>query len=236
MSAEERHQRYLHESMSVSRKSICMLELQLRTRLWLDSSLLIEPEKRAIIALVRNGLHTADIITIDAILGALKQPGMRLRVESQRPQMPTRLHEAGECSWEHYHMWELLRDITIWEKEHSQLILVDEDGIDDPDDDPEYVDLESEPKPEPVTRRGKQSRYVALTQKNADALYWVAEFTPNGGITSSALAKQLGGIGQSGARTRISKLMEVGLVTYAPGKKEMFVVTDFWYEAEVVVA
>lgn len=116
----------------------------------------------------------------------------------------------------------------------SPLVAIDHDD----DDDPDYVDLdppEPESEPEPVTRRGKRSRYVALTQKNADALYWVAEFTPNGGITSGALGKKLG-IGQSGAFTRIAKLMEKGLVTWAPGAKETYVVSEFWYEAEVVVS
>lgn len=120
---------------------------------------------------------------------------------------------------------------------HQPLVVVPPD--DDPDDD--YVDLdppapESEPEPEPVTRRGQRSLYVALTPKLKDALDWVAAFTEHGGITTAALAAQIGDITPSGAHTRIKKLMQKGLVTWAPGEKESYIVSDFWYEAKVVVS
>lgn len=103
-----------HEGMPVSRRTRCKLQLDLLARLWLETPAISVTEKRRLITICRNGIHTVADEEVNHIISRLGHVG--LRVASQRPQYASNHADAGQVSWEHYHWWELMRDIALLEQ------------------------------------------------------------------------------------------------------------------------
>jgi hypothetical protein len=97
----------------VSRKSRCNFQNQLLARLWLDSEVLSIAEKRMLISFCRNGFHDVEDAVINKAFSKLSHVG--LRMDWQRLHYPTLTGEGKKVSYDHYHWWELLKDIDLWE-------------------------------------------------------------------------------------------------------------------------
>lgn len=106
------------DSEPVTRNSRTNFETQLLSRLWLNSKLLSVSDKRGLIRVARKGIASATDECINDYFALLKRTD--LREDFQCRTYSTRKQPPGLVSWEHYHWWELLEDIEIWELEHPR--------------------------------------------------------------------------------------------------------------------
>ena len=112
------------KSMPVNRKSQLMLEIQLRSKYWLESDVLSTAEKRRLCEVVHDGIHTVSLEEINAMISRVRDDVSDYRPKYQRAQY----RDNGPVSWEHFHYTDLLAYVDAWEQENPALKSVDLDG------------------------------------------------------------------------------------------------------------